>query len=387
MPLASGQSRNIDVEATSDGRPGAVYVDNSGGTAAAATLKYAFRNGLTASTAWTRIVIPNVSTPMAPAIAFDHNDLPWISYYDGALFRFFLMTNTATDGSGEWSQYQFPINAKTATATAPAMDATAVAMWWSGGTARPVMIVMNSTAAGGQGVRASLFQPSSGTFSAVQTVDTLGAAFGTRLDADWDRSGNIVLAWYDVTATRVEFSSSSNATTWLGTSAQISSPNTGREGLSVKISPATGRPSVAWYDRAGNGVAINRCTTDLAQCGSAGNWASATVASAVGSSSVPVANEQLLSTSLSFSADGDPYVAYMTGNTATQQILGVADNLGGSWATTTLRHRPASGVAGAAGVNFDMVGFNVSSVRTGTGELVTTYIGPGNWLQATSCSP
>jgi hypothetical protein len=249
------------------------------------------------------------------------------------------------------------------------------------------MVVMNSTANGGQGVRASLFQPSSGSFSGVQTVDALGAGFGTRLDADWDKNGNIVLAWWDVTATRVEYSSSSNATTWLGTPAQISAPNVGREGLSIKISPATGRPSVSWYDRVSNLVQISRCTTDLLLCGSAGNWSPATVASAVGSSSIPVANEPLLSTSLSFSADGDPYVTYMTGIAATQQILGVADTLGGAWATTPLRHRPAAGVSGAAAVNFDMVGFNASSVRTSKGELVATYIGPGNWLQASSCSP
>ena len=385
LPLASGQVRNVRAASTSTGQLAVAYVDHSAGTVAAGVLKYAFRSGATAESPWTRVTIPNVLGPVAPSLAFDHNNLPWISYYDSIQFRYFLLTNSATDGSGDWNQFQFPINAKTASGAAPATDDTAMAMSWSAGVAKPVMIVLNSTANGGSGVRAGYFEPGSGTFSTVQVLDALGANFGTRLTADHDTAGNIVVAWHDITATRVEYNWTSNGVVWLGTPPQISAANVGREGLSIRLNPATSRPAVSYFDRTNNSVFVTRCNSAIALCSLAGNWSTATVATGLGLSTLPVANEQLLSTSLTFSADGATFVSYMTGHGATTQSFLVADNATGSYLPVTLRTRSAANLVGSSPLNFDIAGFHASSVRTSLGTLASVYIGPNNWLQATTC--
>lgn len=385
LPLASGQTRNVSVAATSTGKPAVAYVDFSIGTAAGAALKYAFRDGLSSSANWAYTVIPNTSTPSFPSLAFDENDRPWISYYDAGTFRYYLITNSETDGSGDWSFYQFPINAKTGSAVAPATDDTALAMFYTGGVAKPIMIVINSTAAGGTGVRAALFDKSIDTFTNYSTIDTLGASYATRLTADFDHAGNIVVAYYDITTTKAKFNYSTSGTTWLGTSPQITAASAGREGLSIRLNPANDRPAISYYDRANNSVYYTYCTTALASCSSSGNWATSTVTAAAGVSGIAAANEQLLSTSLSFDSLGTPSVVYMAGPAAASQQLGVADNSSGSFVTTALTSNAASAVSGAAVPNFAMTGLNAHSVRSTEGDFFSAYVGPNNWLYATSC--
>lgn len=385
LELAAGQARNISAASTAAGKPGIAYVDYSTGAVAGSRLKFAFRDGLTAETTWRYYFIPNTSSPMFPSLAFDHNDMPWISYYDGGTFRYYLVTNSAPDGSGDWTFYQFPINGKTATAAAPATDDTAMAMYYSSGVAKPLMVVMNSTAAGGTGVRAATFDPSTETFTAVATVDSLGGSYGTRLSADFDKNGVTVVAFYDLTTTKTKFNYSSNGTTWLGTSAQVSSATTGREGVSVRINPSNSRPAISYYDRANNTVYYSYCTTSIVGCAIDTNWTPLTVASSAGVSGIATANEQVLSTSLTFSADGVPYIAYMAGAGAATPILGLADNGGGSFATTTLRSAASANVTGAAALNFALTGQSVSSVRNALGDFIASYVGPNNWLYVTSC--
>jgi hypothetical protein len=385
LPLATGQTRNISVAATSTGKPAVAYVDFSIGAGAGAALKYAFRNGNTSSVGWEYRVIPNTTTPSFPSLAFDENDLPWISYYDAGTFRYYLITNSATDGSGDWSFYQFPINAKTASAVAPATDDTALAMSYTGGVAKPLMFVINSTAVGGTGVRAALFDKSIDSFTNFSTVDTLGASFATRLTAAYDTNGNVVVAYYDITTTKVKFNYTTSGTTWLGTPPQITAAAAGREGLSIRLNPSNSRPAISYYDRANNGVYFTYCTTTLASCSTSGNWATSTVNAAAGVSGIATPNEQLLNTSLSFDTIGTPYVLYMAGTTAATQQLGVADNAGGSFTTTVLGSSTASAVSGAATPNFAMIGFSAGSVRNAEGDYFSAYIGPNNWLYATTC--
>ena len=386
LPLATGQTRNVSNAATSDGRPAVVYVDNSVGSATGAQLKYSIRDGLTSSKSWVSNLIPNTTAPLFPALAFDHNNKPWISYYDSGLFRYFLVTNSATDGSGDWSIYQFPINAKTASGTSPATDDTSVAMLYSGATAKPVMVVINSTAAGGAGVRAALFDPSIASFTSLATLDSLGASFATRLSTDFNKSGSLVVAYHDLTTTRVKFNYTTNGITWLATPPQVSSVGTGREGLQIRLNPSSGRPAVSYFDRANNSVFYATCNTAIDSCASGANWAApASVASAAGVSGIVVGNEQLLNTSLSFSSTGTPFIVYPTGIAASEQTLGVADNSGGSFVATTLSSAATSTVAGAGTANYAMTGFSADSVRTALGTLSTNYVGPNNWLYATSC--
>ena len=383
---STGTTRNVATATTSAGKPGVVYVDFSIGAVAGATLKYAYRNGTTAATTWTTITLPNTGTPSAPSLAFDHNNKPWIGFYDASNLKYFLATNSATDGSGTWNFYQFPSNGKTTAAALPATEDTAVVMYYSGGAAKPVMLTLNSSAAGSPGVRSAFFDTSALAFTSVTTLDALTAAsYGTRLTADFDTSGNIVVAYYDFTATRVKFNYSTNGTTWLGTPPQISAANQGREGLSIHLDPSTSRPAVSYYDRANNNVYFNYCTKAMSLCSLATNWTTATVASSVGVSGIGTANEALLNTTLTYSADGVPHVSYMSGIAATTQQLGLANNSTGSFVTTALTTRPSSRVTGASAFNFDMAGLNESSVRNTLGHYLSAYIGPNNWLYATSC--
>ncbi len=385
LPLATGQTRNVATAVTSDDRPAVVYIDNSIGTAAGAQLMYAFRDGTSYQTAWVATPMQGSSSPTLPSLAFDHNDTPWISYYDSATFRYYLATNSETDGSGDWSYYQFPITAKTASAVLPATDDTAMAMLYSERTAQPLMFILNSTAAGGTGVRAALFNPQTSSFTNLTTPATVGAAWGTSLSASFDKSGNVVVAHYDITATKAKFNYTTNGASWLGTPPEITAASTGREGLSIGINPSNSRPAISYYDRANNAVHYTYCTTSMNNCATASNWSTTTVTSTAGVSGMAAGNEQLLKTSLTFSRAGTAFVTYMDGIAAATQRLAIADNSSGTFVSTDLSAMPAAAVSGASATNFGMTGFNASSVRSQNGSLVTMYIGPNNWLYATSC--
>jgi hypothetical protein len=384
----TGQTRNVATASTSDGRLAVTYIDSSVGAAAGAVLKYAFRNGTAATVPWVPRILPNTSSPMFPSLVFDHNDHPWISYYDAAagFFGYYLVTNSSTDGSGDWSFYQFPINAKTASGIAPATDDTAVAMYYSGGVAKPVMVIINSTAAGGAGVRAAMLDTTSSTFVGFSTVDALGASFATRLVATYDKNGNVGISYYDLTNAKAKFNFTTNGLTWFGTSPQITATGTGREGLAIQINPTNTQPAISYYDRANNSLFYTSCTTSFVNCFASIKWTTSTISTSLGISGIAATtNDQLLNTSLTYSASGVPYITYMQGIGATTQSLGVADNSTGSFLTTTLGSSANSAISGAAAVNFSMIGFSASSTRTSSGNFFSAYVGPNNWLYATTC--
>ena len=398
IPLSGGnQVRNVSTAALKDGTPGVAYVDFSVGALAGGRLKYALRNGTTADSVWTPYVVPNTTSPVFPSLAYDHNGLPWISYYDAGNFRYYLVTNSAKDGSGTWSQYQIPIGAKAASGTAPVTDDTAVAMYYSGGVATPVVMIINSTAAGGTGVRSVRFNPVTGQFGNVVTIDA-PVGFAMRLTSDFDLNGNIIVGYYDMTTTTAKVNFSTNGgSTWKPASVQITAATVGREGLSVKLNPTNSRPAASYYNRASNQVLYSACTTDLENCGTAGNWTQTVAQSttAVGVSGVTAtANEQILNTSLTFGADGTPFITYMTGISptglannggpglvVTDSVTGFTPTLPIPLATSTTI---SSGMAPSA-VSFGQHGMNVSSVRNVLGQLISTHVGANNWLYATSC--
>jgi hypothetical protein len=385
---AGTQTRNVAAAATSDGRLGVAYIDNSVGAAAGALLKYAFRDGTAATVAWETNTIPSTSSPMFPSLAYDHNNRPWIGYYDGGagFFRYYLVTNSASDGLGSWTFYEFPINAKVATATAPATDDTAVAMVYSSGVASPMLIVLNSTAAGGTGVRAAMLDTTTSTFQGVSTIDSLGASFATRLSAAFDKNGNLVIAYYDLTATKAKYNFTTNGLTWFNPSPQITSAGTGREGLSIQINPSNSQPAISYYDMPNNILYYTSCSSSILSCSSSSKWSTSTVNSSLGISGITLTtNEQLLNSSLTYSASGTAFITYLQGIAATTQLSGLADNSSGSFVTTTLSSSASSAVSGAAAVNFAMTGWSASSVRTGTGTFFSAYVGPNNWLYANTC--
>ena len=387
LPTATGQQKNVAAAVTSAGIPGVVYVDHSNGAVAGAKLKFALRAGSAATDAWQPFVVPIAFSPGFPALAFDHNNKPWISYYDGNNFRYYLVTNSQSNGSGYWTQYQFPIGAKAANGVFPATDGTQVAMYYSGGVAQPVMIISNSTAAGGQGIKAARLNPTTGVFGVVTTIDAVGASFSNRLTADFDTSGNIVIAYFDLTTTTVKYNASTNGNNWIPVSPQISTPTVGREGLAIKLNPATQKPAVSYYDRANNKVYFSACSTSVSSCSSSGNWATPTqVEGTAGVSGLlTTGQEAILNTSLTYSASGVAYVAYMTGIGATTPSLLLSDSASAFATPVTLSSSPSANVTGASAFNFALTGMSVSATRNDLGQFFSAYVGPNNILFATSC--
>lgn len=399
IPVAGGmQSRNVSAGALSNGIPGVAYIDHSAGTLTGGRLKYALRTGTTASSLWITYIIPNTISPLFPSLAYDANDLPWISYYDMGSFRYFLATNSSSDGSGTWSIYQIPLGAKTANATAPAIDGTTLAMHYSGGVAYPVIIFINgtNTPVGAGGIKSIRLNPTTGQFGNVVTIDALGASYATRITSDFDRNGNIAVAYYDLTlATNgVKFNYSTNGgANWRASSSQLTTTaGMGREGLSLKFNPATSKPAISYYDKAANKVYYHACTTALTSCHSTGYWNQTVVQE--GNSAVAVSgiaattNELVLNTSLTFSDAGVPYIAYMTGNALAAGLnpgLALTDGTSGFYPVAPLMLATSATTAGASALSFGQNGMNVSSVRNSLGQFIALHVGPNNWLYSTSC--
>jgi hypothetical protein len=409
------QVPNTDIATTSAGRPAAVYIDYSIGISAepatGALLKYAYRNGATASSRWIVSTIPTTSAPASPDVAFDHQGLPWVSWFESAGatpigFRAYLATNSREDGTGLWTVYAFPLlDAAGANPTLPVMNQTSVVMHWSGGIAKPVMIVSRNPTAS-KGVHAARFNPATNAWENQQQIiamagtTTPGSAW---LSADSDTSGNIVVAVHDMgttgAATCVPITSRCVRTTYStdggrtwATAGQIYSG--GAEGLRVRINPATSRPAISFYNKASNTVRYKYCSSALASCTSAGNWSdigTGVLDPAAGVSTLAEAtNPGLLSTGLDFTSTGYPAVTWARGSTAPVSpdlMFSMMGTTGTFGAAATLKlsaygneSTPGAAVLGNLGLNW-----SPSTVRASTGSLHTAHSGPGGYLYVTSC--
>jgi hypothetical protein len=397
LGFTSSQVRNISLQATTEDHPGIAYVDHSVGVIPSSgtigtKLKYAYRDGTLATDTWSVTTVPLTGYPSSVSLRFDHNNKPWISYYDAIYVRYYLVTNTMTDGSGTWSRYQFPQSGKTATATLPATDDTSLAMYVSGGIHNPVMFIINSTAAGTAGVKVAKLDYTTRKWSVVTLIDALGAQFGTQLTTDYNSSGGIAVSYYNLlTATpRINFNYSTNPISW-NNSIVVASTSAGREGLNLKINSKTGLPALSYYDRSANTVYYNSCSSNnISDCSTspsswAGNNTLTTVDNAAGVSDIIANNEQVLSTSLSFDFNGKAYIAYPRGIGATTPALILSNNVSGSFAATTLQSAPSAKAQGANGMNYALTGLNVSSLRLSNDNFISAYVGPGNYLNVLSC--
>lgn len=393
IQLVTGQIPNtVSVAATSAGIPAVTFVDFSAGAATSGRLKYAIRSGPSALDAWPSYDISAANQPQSVSLAFDHNNRPWIAYYDASSLRYYLLTNNSSDGSQPWTTYQFP----TATATAPTLPAAnnvALAMYYSGGVAKPVMIISNSGAAT-KVVLAARFNPTTESWGTVATVDT-GVANFSRLSADFDTMGNIVLAYFDTTNSAIKYSFTTNGgTSWGAAAAVISS--LGGMGLSIKINPATSQPAIAFYDRANGFVRYKYCSTGFASCLTSTNWLNLGLglidASAGVSGLTAAATDGLLSASLSFSPTGQAFVVYSSGAgslTSSDMNISYVGTVTGLFSTPAALS-PASNAniatpVAATPANFATGGWSLATVRTNIGSLHTVYVGPGNRLYVTSC--
>jgi len=403
-------ARNISVEATSDGRPGTAYIDSSNGTQALGRLKYAFRDSLQKNATWTTVAVPQAGTsPMYPALKYDHLNRPWISYYDFnttvANSRFYLMTNSETNGTGLWKVYQFPFVGTAAAVALPATNESALAMYYSGGVSYPVMAVIENNTV--RAIKASRFNPNTETWSATTavTVYTLTAATGgSNLTMDNDANGNIVMGWVDLASASpfasVDYSYSYGGLSWTVAKIVQSDPTTIQklgQGLSVKLNPVTGYPAMSYYDRAADKVYYSTCSNSPSNC-SISAWVNTQIETAAGVNGVTTyigaapasTRDQLLAASLTYDSEGTATVLYPTGNGSLLGVSGAGNlkrvDITQAGVQTSSNFKLGANAAGSiTSVNLSVVGHNIASVQTSNHELLSVFIGSGNDLESRSC--
>ena len=393
MQLATNQVPNTAVAATTGGTPGVTVVDYSSGSATAGVLKYGYRIGSTASSNWSFRTVPVNAQPQNVAMLYDTSDKPWIAYYDQQTLRFVLVTNSQTDGSGIWSSYYFPFRTAVTAATAPAYHSVALALDRSASPVRVVMFagVANHGTVSNTGLWAARLNPATGDWANISQITSTNLANSiSNVTADYDSSGNIVVAYYNRNANnRVEYAQSVNGGTSWSTATNVTSLTAMGMGASIKLNPSTSRPAITYYDRANNRVYYSYCTTALASCSSSGNWSYSFAENlTAGVSGLASTNDGLLNTGLTFTSTGYPYVVYpiASGNTgllafnsSTSSTFSLSSTLV-SGQNANLTANPAM-----AAVSFSQPGWNVASVRASTGSMHTAYVGAGNWLYMTSC--
>lgn len=381
-PAANSAQKNIATATTSGGNPAVAYVDYSNGASTAAKLKYAFRAGDDPSSSWEWVIIPGTMSPQYPSLAFGRNNKPWIGYFDAGPSRFYLATNSAQDGTGSWSVYEFPATPSGAPAALPAANNTAVAMKYNGDIANPVLIVIDANTVS-KGVKAAVLDQDTRNWSTPVTIDGLsaGAQGAAHLSADYDLKGNVVIAYQDLTVTKLKFAHSTSDSTW-STPNTVSSLGQG-VGASIKLDPVTTLPSISYLDQTNNAVLYAQCTGSLTSCETTG-WTPTTAEAAIGVSGLTANTGQLLATSLLLGPSGEAYIFYPHGQT-NDGHLNVSQNYNGNFTKTTLAEGKNGAVTGTAALNFAVAGWNVSSQKTSETQTTSIYIGPGNWLYATSC--
>lgn len=413
---------NVSTAVNDSGTPAVAYVDYSvSGTTdpvIGARLKFAYRNGSTASSQWLISTIGGLqSSPQSPSLAFDSNGYPWVAWTETPAAtvsqRFFLATNSRTDGQGAWTIYPFPSFYPVSAPTAqPAMAQAVVAMYESGGVRKPLVTTMSSIATvAGREIRSALFDPTTRLWSNVKQVAIFAGAAtigGAYLSTDWNSSGTVVVAFNDLSTgagqvyctgtarcIRMYYTTDGGAT-WTGTTTS-GVINGAYDASKIRLNPSTGRPAIAYFDRANNQLRYKYCTTALASCTSSGNWADLGVGimdATLGISGLAEAtNLGQLDSGFTFTSDGLPWVVYPRGSTSTTNpnlmYTYVATSGGLFGATAALYTNPGVGNTStpvAATANNYALSWNPSSVRSSyTGSLHTAFVGPGNFLYMTSC--
>jgi hypothetical protein len=384
--LLASPVKNIAVASSSVGLPAVTYIDYPGGAQGSAngsTLKFALKSS---GSSWNRYTVSGTLTPQYPSLAYDSSGYPWIGYYEslaGSL-GYYLVTNSYADGSGFWTSYQFPHVPAAAPVALPAANETAVAMYYNSGVATPVMIVIDNSP-GSLSVRAArLLNPNTGVWGAVKTLKTLGASGASHLSADYSTNGNIVVSFYDLTTTKLNYVYSSDGGATWSTPYEFTSAGSGVGGV-IRINPYNEKPVTAYYDKVNNRVYYAPCSGTIASCATSG-WAPTIIDNGAGVSSLTNTFEQLMRVGLDLDSSGNPFVVYPRGASSDGSLI-LQRISSGSFVSSIL-HQGANGnlMTGAGGLNFGVAGWGLSSTINSSGVRTSVYVGPGNWLYATSCS-
>jgi hypothetical protein len=389
----TNQVPNISVAATSSGTPAVAFVDYSSGSATAGVLKYGFRSGSYATSGWQIRSVPLVGRPQNVALAFDRNNKPWIALYDQQSFRFYLTTNTESDGTGTWTSYTFPLSSIVSAATLPAYHSVALTMDQTSASVNPIMLigVANHATLSNTGVWAAKLNPATSVWSNVSQLVSINAANSiSNLSADSNASGDITVAYYNRgPANRVEYIQSLNAGSSWSTATNISVLTGMGMGATVKLNPVTAKPALTYFDKASNRVYYNSCTSALSDCTNLTNWDSSFVDNlTAGVSGISAASEGLLGTGLSFTNNGKAYVVYPAGSGSSGALM-LNQNSSGAFESSSVlvagKNANTTINTAISAINFGQAGWSVDSVRSSTGSLHTAFIGPGNWLYMSSC--
>jgi hypothetical protein len=398
--LNAAQIVNIAISSTSTSRPAVAWIDFSSGVSTTGRLKYAVRNGSSSTNPWTTYLVPGVTgvpAPQNPSLAFDENDRPWIGYWDAQAAgagRFILTTNSAPDGSGAWTNYQFPVIAAGhgAPVAQPAANMVAVAMSVVSGARRPTLIVLDNGTT--PAVKSSSLNPATGAWSAVTVIESLSVQGASFLSADWSPSSNLVVVAYQNLATgttRVKYSASTDSgLTWpvnTSTALAVSSVAQG-EGATIKLNPQTNLPTISYYDRANAKMYVAPCVSSCTGTGVPVFTGTTTpIASGIGISGLSAAgNYNLLSAALTFSGAGDTYVLYNSGQLDTGALRMIDSSLGplASSAISTVIGGTNGAFANASATNGG-IPWGQRSYRLPNGVLAMAYQSAGNALAVTTC--
>ncbi len=380
-PTAGTQTKNVAAATSSSGRLGVAYVDFSPGSVTTGRLKFAYRNGTNSAASWSSVLVPDTTSPQMPSVAFDQNNKPWIGYFEAAINRFYLVTNSQSDGTGNWTSYEFPATVSGAPGALPMANNTAVAMRYSSGVSHPVMVIIDTNATS-RGVKSAQLNATTKSWEQVTTVDALGASGAAHLSTSFDTNGNVVMAFQDLTTTRVKYSYMQNASTWAGTytvSAAARGP-----GAAVSINPVTYSPAISYFDSVNNTVYYSACSGTISSC-IAGGWTTSALDTAAGVSTLTSATGQLLTTGLVFNSAGSAHVFSPRGATSSSGALTMSHNRTGSFATSAAIAGVNGAMTGSAALNFGITGWGLAATPNVSGGVSGAYVGPGNWLYAFSC--
>jgi hypothetical protein len=393
LQMTVSQVPNLATASTSAGIPATAFVDYSSNSATVGVLRFGMRSGSAASDEWNIRTVPISAQPQSVALIFDTNNKPWIGFFDQLTLRFLLATNSETDGTGTWSTYYFPFRTAVTAATAPAFHSVALAMDRTASVVTPVMIVgiANHATIANTGVWAAKLISTTGNWANMAQIDSTNLANSvSNVTADYDASGNIVVAYYDRSASnRLEYAHSVNAGATWSAPTQVTALTASGMGAKIKLNPTTSKPAITYFDRANNRVFYSYCSSVLSGCSSLVNWSYSIVENlTAGVSGLAATSDGLLATGLTFSNTGKAYVQYPIG-AGNSGVLALNTNASGTFGNSTIlvtgKNANTLSNTTISPINFAQPGWGVDAVRTTTGALHSIHIGPGNWLYATSC--
>jgi len=390
IELAASNTANISMDEAASGTVAVAYVDFSAGARNTGVLKYSYRNGNDLNSPWEIVTINGTAGAMSPSLKFDHLDHPWISFYDDVSARFYLATNTQTNGSAIWQFFVFPAS-PTGAAVLPATPDTSLMMYEDNGTEMPVMVVLDNVNTAGKGVKAAFFNSSTSSWSNLQTIDNLGAGTASGLSTAYNLSGDLVVAYLDRTAgvtNFVKYASSTNGAVSWATPAIVGTVAGAGQGIRISLNPTTAEPMILYHDRAANRLYRSTCQGSATDCQTIG-WSTGVLDFATGLSTLTSAatgTEALMATAVIYKADGTYDVLYPKGpgNSGNLERMKF-DDQGAVLSSAALYNSLASGLSTTAGHNMGVAGFGVSAILNSTDQLISVFVGPGNKLFQKSC--